>query len=269
MKKLIALLLTLAVLFSVTSCGKKSVCPMCSAEADFSTQVFCSSCGYNFGSMKPDGYYEEQLTPEEQAIYELEGVWQTSDWWEVFCESGIYSREFYFFFPDQTGLFYGRYSDYNEFIPFSYSVKNNILTLSDKSGEWVEEALFNYKIENGILSLDEETYTRMSTYNNNELFGTWALISTGSIRLGYSTYTIGTIDFYKDGTYQFNKGVESSDPIYANQSGYYQIIHDGSAIVFDGNTEEPYPFTLLGNGVMIITNTHSAEDLLFVCTSMN
>lgn len=267
MKRIAALLLALTLLCLLAACGKKSTCPICSAEADFSTQVYCSSCGYDFGSMKPDGYYEEQPTPEELAIYELTGVWQTSDWWETFTESGILWREFFIFFPNGEGLLYRPYSDDNEIYYISYSLNDGILTLSDKNGEWAEDEWFNYKIEDGILLLDDQTFSRISTYASDGLLGTWAVLSGGDIQIDNTTYSVGTVDFYQDGTYQFNKGV--SGGTYVDHTGYYQLVHDGTAIVFDGNIDAPFTFTLLGDGVMTVSDPFTYNDMLFVCTGNN
>ena len=75
MKRIAALLLALTLLCLLASCGKKSTCPICSAEADFSTQVYCSSCGYDFGSMKPDGYWEDvQNSAPDTSSAEKSGV---------------------------------------------------------------------------------------------------------------------------------------------------------------------------------------------------
>lgn len=73
MKRIAALLLTLAVLFSVAGCGSKpnGTCPQCSAKVDFAAQAYCPNCGYAFSSVKPDGYREEiPSSPEKKGVSE-------------------------------------------------------------------------------------------------------------------------------------------------------------------------------------------------------
>ncbi len=48
------------VLLLLIGCGSKDLCPSCSAEVDFSKDVFCSNCGRTFTNVKPDGYEEPQ-----------------------------------------------------------------------------------------------------------------------------------------------------------------------------------------------------------------
>lgn len=268
MKRIAALLLALALMFSVTGCGKKSTCPMCDAKADFSTQIFCSNCGYDFGSMKPDGYYEEQPTPEELAIYELAGTWESANYIEEYQESGILNYELLSLETDGSGSLYSKYTndfaDYTdtEIISLSFSVDDCVLTLSDLTGEWVEDEWFNYKIENNTLFLDDAQYIRIPSNTAGEIIGSWeAVISAAKIEIDLCTHTVWRLDLYQDGTYQFNGGEYSSYAV--NSSGYYQIIHDGSAIVFDGDINSPFPIKMLSNEVMIITDESYYGDMLF------
>lgn len=271
MKRMAALLLALVVMFSVTGCGKKSTCPMCSAEADFSTQIFCSNCGYDFGSMKPDGYEEDKPTPEDQAIYELAGTWKFISSPEEIIENGIGYYNLISFLSNRDCFWYSFTMDLSgnmneEFLPLTYSIDNGSLTLSDQSGQWTSNKSFSFNHVSGsnIFSLDEDEYTRTPSNVTGEIWGTWTATAGARFPINWTQYSVYSIDFYKDGTYQFNK--DEDDPSYPKHSGYYQIIHNGTAIVFDGDINSPFPISLPSNEIMIITDD---SDMAFTYIGSN
>ena len=249
MKRIAALLLTLAILFSVAGCSKKTTCPMCSAKADFSAQVYCSNCGYDFGSMKPDGYQEEQPTPEELAIYELTGVWLWPHPADPCC----------FSFMDDGSAYWFTYSagEPVEIIPPTYTIEDNTLVISYENGEQEERA---YRVDGNKLffeGVNDDEYTLIHTYDIGGIAGTWECIFPSHIYNPYynSSGNIDMIKFYYDNTYQtFLEGQEV-------RSGYYRCIHDGSSLAFENDADDPYSITMLSPGLMLLSYQDYIHDI--------